>query len=426
MSHSVLIKNARLFAPGNEFHRCEVDLLIVGGKLAEIGPNLMSVGNELLDMTGYWISAGWVDPYGVCPEPGEPWKETVESYAKAAQLGGYTDVYALAGSSPKPDNESVIAQVKQLGSNQRATLHPLGLATVNGDGKEMSEVAEMAAAGAAAFCDGMHSSPAAGLRQKLMQYCHSLGLVYLHYPLNKSLGSEGKVHEGVANLHMGLKGISSIAETTELSVDLHLAQYNRVSLNVLGVSAGESVRMIAGAKQAGLSVKAAVPVLNLFATDEDVEGFNENLKVLPPLRSSIDKKALQQGVLDGSIDAIISNHHPEDIENKKVEFDYSAWGAATISYTFPMLLEAFGESSMDQWLIGLTERNALFLGVRPNAIAVGNDATFTFFSTVETTTITANNKIGSLAWNIPFQGKKLMGRVKGTMIHSCYMEAEHV
>lgn len=426
MSHSVFIKNARLFAPGHDLHRSEVDLLVVDGKLAEIGTNLMSVGNELLDMTGYWVSAGWVDPFGVCPEPGEPWKETVVSYTEAAQLGGYTDVYSLAGSSPKPDNESVVAQVKQLGSNQRATLHPLGLASVNGEGKEMAEVAEMSAAGAAAFCDGMRSSPAAGLRQKLMQYCGSLGLVYLHYPLNKSLGSEGKVHEGVSNLHMGLKGISSISETTELSVDLHLAQYNKVAVNVLGISSAESVQMISGAKQAGMSVKAAVPVLNLFAVDEDVEGFNENLKVLPPLRSTLDRKSLQQGVLDGAIDAIFSNHYPEDIENKKVEFDYSAWGAACMSYTFPMLLESFGESTMDQWLIALTQRNALFVGKKPNSITVGEDATFTFFSTEETTTVQASGKMGSKAWNIPFQGRILKGRVKGTMIHSCYMEANHV
>lgn len=425
MSHSVFIKSARLFAPGHELHRCVVDMLVMDGKLVELGENLMSSGNELLDMTGYWVSAGWVDPFGVCPEPGEPWKETVVSYTRAAQLGGYTDVYALAGTSPKPDNESVIAQVKQLGSNQRATLHPIGLATVQGEGKEMAEVGEMSAVGAVAFCDGLHASSSANLRQKLMQYCSSLGLVYLNFPLNKSLSSEGKVHEGVSNLHMGLKGIPSISETIELSVDLHLAQYNRTPVRSLGISSMESVQIISGAKQAGMDVKAAVPVLNLLAVDEDVMGFDENLKVLPPLRAQGDRQALQQAVLDGVIDAVFSNHHPEDIENKKVEFDYSAWGAACISYTFPMLLEALGKETMDQWLVILTHRNADFIGAKPNEIRVNGDATFTFFSTEETTTVGSNLAMGSMAWNIPFVGRTLQGRVKGTMIHSCYMEAHH-
>jgi dihydroorotase len=425
MSHSVFIKNARLFAPGHELHRREVDLLVVDGKLHEIGENLMSSGNEYLDMSGYWVSAGWVDPYGVCPEPGEPWKETIVSYTRAAQIGGFTDVYALAGSSPKPDNESVIAQVRHQGRNQRATLHPIGLASVKGEGKEMAEVAEMAAVGATAFCDGMQASSSAGLRQKLMQYCNSLGLIYMNYPLNRSLSTEGKIHEGIVNLHLGLKGISTIAETIELSVDLHLAQYNQTQLRSLGLSAAESVQMIKGAKEAGLAVKGAVAVLNLYAVDEDIAEFDENLKVLPPLRSDKDRSALRQAVLDGVIDAVFSNHHPEDIESKKVEFDYSAWGAATLSYTFPMLLEVFGEATMDIWLLLLTKKNAEFIGAQPHEIAVGSDAIFTFFSTKETTEITAG-KHGSIAWNVPFMGRILPGRIKGTMIHSCYMEAKNV
>ncbi len=426
MSHSVFIKSARLFSPEHPLHRQVVDMLVVDGKLKEIGENLMSSGHEYLDMTGYWVSAGWIDPFGVCPEPGEPWKETIVSYTKAAQMGGFTDVYALAGSSPKPDNESVIAQVKQMGMNQRATLHPLGLATVNGEGKEMAEVAEMAAVGATAFCDGLHPSASAGLRQKLMQYCNSLGLLFFSYPLNKSLSADGKVHEGTVNLHLGMKGISTIAETIELSVDLHLAQYNQTELRSIGISAAESVQMISAAKKAGMLVKAAVPVLNLFAVDEDVLGFDENLKVLPPIRSEKDRASLRQSVIDGVIDAVFSNHHPEDVESKKVEFDYSAWGAATLSYMFPMMLDSLGEELLDSWLPILTKKNAEFIGVKPNEISVGADATFTFFSTSETTEITGPQKNGSIAWNVPFIGKKLLGRVKGTMIHSCYMEVKHV
>ena len=426
MSHSVFIKNARLFSPEHPLHRSVVDMLVVDGKLQEIGENLMSSGHEYLDMMGYWVSAGWVDPFGVCPEPGEPWKESILSYTRAAQLGGFTDVFALTGSSPKPDNESVISQVKHMGMNQRATLCPIGLATVNGDGKEMAEVAEMAAVGAVAFCDGLHPSASAGIRQKLMQYCSSLGLLYFNYPLNKSLGSEGKVHEGTVNLHLGMKGISTIAETIELSIDLHLAQYNQTELRSIGISSAESVQMISAAKKAGMPVKAAVPVLNLFALDEDVSGFDENLKVLPPLRTEKDRAVLRQSVIDGTIDAVFSNHHPEDVESKKVEFDYSAWGAATLSYTFPMMLESLGEELMDSWLPILTKKNAEFIGTKPNEICVGSDATYTFFSTTEFTEVVLNHKNGSIAWNVPFVGKKLLGRVKGTMIHSCYMEAKHV
>lgn len=424
MSHSILIKNAKLFAPGNPLHKEIVDILTTDGKIMELGVGLMVAANELLDMNGYWVSAGWMDAFGTCPDPGEPWKESIVSYTAAAQKGGFTDVFALCGSSPKADNESVISQVYQAGKNQRATLRPWGLASVGGEGKEMSELMEMKNVGAIAFTDGMHASSSANLRQKLMQYCDSLGLVYSQFPLNKSLSTEGKVHEGVTNLHMGLKGVSSIAETMELAVDIHLATYNQTSLNVLAISCVDSVHMIKEAKANGMPIKAAVPVLNLLAIDEDVVEFDENLKVMPVLRTSADREALRAAVLSGDIDAVISNHTPEDIESKKVEFDYSAWGAATLSWVFPMMLEAFGEESMDQWLQSLTVGNARFVGVKPNEIAIGNDATFTFFSTEEKTIVSKGGKNGTKGWNVPFEGRKLAGKVKGTMIHSCYMEAQ--
>lgn len=424
MSHSILIKNAKLFAPGNSLHQEVVDIFTTDGKIVDLGVGLMVAANELLDMNGYWVSAGWMDAFGTCPDPGEPWKESIASYAAAAQKGGFTDVFALCGSSPKADNESVIAQVFQAGKNQRATLKPWGLASVGGEGKEMAELMEMKNSGAVAFTDGMHASSSANLRQKLMQYCQSLGLVYTQFPLNKSLSSEGKVHEGVTNLHMGLKGVSSIAETMELAVDIHLATYNRTALNVLAVSCADSVNMVKAAKSNGMNIKAAVPVLNLFAIDEDVVEFDENLKVMPVLRSVEDRAALRAAVLSGDIEAVISNHTPEDIENKKVEFDYSAWGAATISWVFPMMLESFGEDTMDQWLQTLIVGNAQFVGVKPHEIAKGNDATFTFFSTKEKTVVSKGGKNGSKAWNVPFEGRELLGKVKGTMIHSCYMEAQ--
>lgn len=421
MNHTTLLQNLKLFDPQSEFHNQAVEILVKDGVIAAVGGGLAMAATELIDCAGAYVSAGWCDAFGICPDPGEPQKESLHSYSNAAQSGGFTQVAALCGTSPKPDNESVVAQVKQVGVLLKAEILPLGLGSVAGESMEMSELYEMHKAGAVAFTDGVQHSASLGLRIKLMQYSASLGLKYIHFPYQKNLAPDGKMHEGLVNATLGFKGIPAVSETVELLADIELAKYLGCSLTVLCVSCAESVGIIRKAKAEGLEIFASVAVLNLLFTDEDMTGFDENLKVLPPLRSELDRKALLLGLLDGTLDAVVSNHHPEDIESKKVEFDYAAWGAATLAMVFPIMGKAFENEKPESWVPLLYEGSRRFLGLNPMRIQEGEIADMTFFH-LDGIFRATEGIAYSRAYNVPRASEELKGGVVATMRNGCYMK----
>lgn len=421
MNHTTLLQNVRLFDPHSDLHNQRVEILIKDGKIEAMGEGLGMAATELVDGEDAYVSVGWLDAFGFCPDPGEPWKESLTSYASAAQQGGFTQAVALCGTSPKSDNESVIAQVKQVGTALRAELLPWGLASIQGDGKEMAEVYEMHVAGAMAFTDGIHGSASLGLRSKLMQYCQSLGLIYAHFPFQKALAPDGKMHDGMHNAALGFKGIPAVSETVELLADIELAKYLNCSLTILGVSTAESVEIIRQAKSNGLKISAAVPVMNLIYTDADLSDFDANLKVLPPLRSEADRRALLLGLLDGTLSAVVSNHQPEDIESKKVEFDYAAWGTATLGSTFRMMCKAFENERPENWVPLLYSGSRSFLGMSSAKIEAGASADLTLFY-LDGSNAQINEKPQSRAYNVPQVHLPLKGGVFATIRKGCLMK----
>jgi dihydroorotase len=421
MTHTTLLQNVTLFSPDHPLHNRNVEILIQDGVISALGEGLGLAASELLDGEGAFVSLGWMDPFGVCPDPGEPWKETLQSYSDAAQKGGFTHVAALCGSNPKPENESVIAQVKGLGKSLPAEILPLGFSSVGSEGNEMAEMYEMHLSGALAFTDGITASASLGLRIKLMQYAHSLGLNYIHFPYQKALAPDGKVHEGLVNASLGFKGIPSVSETVELLADIELAKYLKVPLRVMGVSSADSVEIVRKAKAEGVEIFAAVPVLNLLYTDEAMTDFDENLKVLPPLRAESDRKSLILGLLDGTLTAVMSNHHPEDIENKKLEFDYAAWGASTLMQTFSLMCKAFQYERPELWIPLLFQGNRQFMGVAVELMGEGIEANLTLF-TLEGDYCLMNERNPSKAYNVPRKEDVLKGRVLGTIRKGCFMK----
>ena len=421
MTHTTLLQNVTLFSPDHPLHNRNVEILIQDGVISALGEGLGLAASELLDGEGAFVSLGWMDPFGVCPDPGEPWKETLQSYSDAAQKGGFTHVAALCGSNPKPDNESVIAQVKGLGKSLPAEILPLGFSSVGGEGNEMAEMYEMHLSGALAFTDGITASASLGLRIKLMQYAHSLGLNYIHFPYQKALAPDGKVHEGLVNASLGFKGIPSVSETVELLADIELAKYLKAPLRVMGISSTDSVEIVRKAKAEGVEIFAAVPVLNLLYTDEAMTDFDENLKVLPPLRAESDRKSLILGLLDGTLTAVMSNHHPEDIENKKLEFDYAAWGASTLMQTFSLMCKAFQYERPELWIPLLFQGNRQFMGVAVELMGEGIEANLTLFR-LEGDYCLMNERNPSKAYNVPRKEDVLKGRVLGTIRKGCFMK----
>ena len=414
MSSSILIKSAKILDSKSAFNGNIVDILVENNKISQIQPTIDASGVDTFDARGMTLSLGWFDVFASCPDPGEPWKETLNSLSNAAVAGGFSTVAALCGSNPLPGNASIVEQIAFQTSKLPVSILPLGLASENREGKEMAEVFEMNQAGAVAQTDGIQSSPSVSLRSKLMQYCASLNIPYLHFPFESKLVSGGSVHEGFVHVNLGLKGLPTASETIALLADIELAKWLNVPLRILGISAKESVEIVRNAKKEGVNIKVAVPIMNLVYNESAIADFDENFKVIPPLRTEVDRMALVNGVLDGTIDAIFSNHQPSDIESKNVEFDYAHFGAATLPFFFPMLLKAFGEQYLEKAIETLTLGSCQFLGHEIPSLEVNQPANFTIFNTTNKSILNKNNK-GSIAYNVLGLNQEAQGEIVAVM-----------
>lgn len=413
MISEILIKSVKIVDVNSTWNNQEVDIYIENGIIKNIDGSISAPNAEVFQADGLSVSLGWIDVFANCPDPGEPWKESLPSLAKAAQMGGFTTVAALCGTDPLPENASLIGQTVVQAKDLSVNILPLGLSSEKREGKEMAEVYEMHQVGAVGQTDGVVPSASVSLRSKLMQYCASLNIPYLHFPFEGKLVTGGSVNEGFVNVNLGLKGLPVASETIALLADLEMAKWLNTPVRILGISSKESVEIVRQAKANQMNVRVAVPIMNLVYTEDAVGEFDENYKVLPPLRTEGDRKALVEAVLDGTIDAIMSNHLPSDIESKNVEFDYAHFGAATLSAFFPMLVDAFGEQHLDKAIQALTVGAHNFYNLPKQSFTIGSTANLTFFNVGEKLEITNQNK-GTKAYNVLGLNQSHQGKVIAT------------
>ncbi|MBS3913120.1 MAG: dihydroorotase [Bacteroidetes bacterium] len=412
---SILIKSATISDPGNTRDGQKLDILLHEGTIVKMAPSITDTADQTIFADGYFLGAGFVDCFATCGEPGEEWKEDLRSLSEAASAGGFTSVAALCGTQPVSDSSAVITSVLEKSKTLSCRIMPLGTATKGKLGKELAEYFDMRNAGAVAVTDGLQSLNNAGMRSRIMEYAGNSEIPFLDFPFDSSLAIHGTMHDGIVSNGMGLKGIPTVSESTAIAECLKLAEWLKTPVRLLGVSSAESVVLIREAKKKGMEVYAAVPVLNLVMTDANLSEFDENCKVLPPLRTDKDRSELIRGLEDDTLDAVYSNHVPQDTENKTVEFEYAAFGASNIQVVFGMLLAA-KPSDIDAEFISkkLASGPRKFLGMEMAKIEVGSSIDLTIFSTVGTwiwDTKTAKGK----SKNSPFYGREIKGNVLGTV-----------
>lgn len=413
MISEIIIKSVKIVDINSTWNNQVVDIHIENGIFKNIDRSIVVPNAEVFQADGLSVSLGWIDVFANCPDPGELWKESLTSLAKAAQIGGFTSVAAMCGTDPLPENASLIGQTLVQAKRLTVNILPLGLSSEKREGKEMAEVYEMHKVGAVGQTDGVVPSASVSLRSKLMQYCASLDIPYLHFPFEGKLVSGGSVNEGFMNVNLGLKGLPFASETISLLADLEMAKWLNTPVKIIGISCKESVEIVRKAKANQINVRVAVPIMNLVYTENAVGEFDENYKVLPPLRTEADRKALIDAVLDGTIDAIMSNHLPSDIESKNVEFDYAHYGTATLPTFFPLLLEAFGDKYLDKAIQALTVGACNFYNLPVQTLTVGSNANLTFFTATEMLELTNQNK-GSKAYNVLGLNQSKQGKVVAT------------
>lgn len=405
------IKQATIIDLSSSFHLQTTDLRISNGTIAEMGASLPpSADEEFIEFPELMVSPSWVDTLADYAEPGEEHRETLCSGTEAAISGGFGHVFLVPNTTPVIDQKTQVSYIVNASKQLPIQLYPLGAISQGTEGKTLAEMYDMHQAGAVAFSDGIHPVQSPGLFSKALQYVKAFNGVVVQIPITKSLAQYGLMHEGVVSTQMGLPGIPAIAEDLIVARDLELLAYTESRLHIAGISTATSVERIRAAKKAGLQVTCSVAPYHLYFIDADLQGYNTSLKVNPPLRTAADRTALQEALLDGTIDCISSHHFPQHWDAKTCEFEYAAWGMAIQELTFQTVLTAMPNMNAEQLVQIFSLNPRKIFGLADTHIQVGQKADLTLFSFAGTTQINSSTQ-KSKAVNNPLLNIELKGTV---------------
>lgn len=406
----VIIKSAKIIDSASPFHNQTVDLLIADGLIEKIGVSLPKEDATEIKFENLHLSQGWFDSSVSLGEPGYEDRETIENGLNVAAKSGFTAIGLQPNSFPVIDNQSQVNFVKNKATGFATEIFPIGALTKGSEGKDMAELFDMKKSGAIAFGDYNKSIDNANILKIALQYVQDFDGLVIAYSQDPNIKGNGVANEGIVSTRLGLKGIPNLAEELQISRNLFLLEYTGGKLHIPTISTAKSVQLIREAKAKGLSVSCSVAVHHLVLTDEKLDGFDTRFKVTPPLRTEVDRQALLNGIADGTIDMITSDHNPIDIEFKKMEFDTAKNGTIGLESAFGALLTVL---PLETVVTKLTSGKAVF-GLESNTIAEGSKASFTFFTPEGKSTFTKEN-ILSKSKNSAFLGTEIKGSVYGIL-----------
>ncbi|MGZ9676333.1 dihydroorotase [Flavobacterium sp. GNP001] len=405
----LIIRNAKIIDPTSPFNNQTTDLLIVDGFLQKIETALANPDNiEELQLENLHVSQGWFDSSVSLGEPGFEERETLANGLLVAAKSGFTAVALQPNTNPVIDNQSQINFVLSKAKNAATELYPIGALSKGSEGIDMAEMFDMKNAGAIAFGDYNKSIANANLLKIALQYVQDFDGLVIAFCQDNTLKGHGVVHEGIVSTRLGLKGIPSLAEELQVARNLYLSEYTGGKLHIPTISTQKSVVFIKEAKAKGLQVTCSVAVHNLVLTDEKLDDFDTRFKVLPPLRSETDRQALLEGIHDGTIDMITSDHNPIDIEHKKMEFDGAKYGTIGLESAFASLLTVL---PLELVIEKLTAGKATF-GIDSHSITEGAQASLSLFNP-DGNAIFQKKNILSKSKNSAFLGSAIKGKVYG-------------
>ena len=409
----VLIKQASIISSASPFNGLQKDILIDEGTIVSIKDSITDKDDTVVELPGMHVSIGWMDVFAHFCDPGLEHRETIASGVAAAAAGGFTDVLLMPNTQPVVDNKSQVEYLVNKSTPLPVNVHPIGAVTKVAAGKELAEMYDMRQAGAIAFSDGIHSIQNSGLLVKALQYIKVFDGIIIQIPDDKSIGSSGLINEGIISTQLGLPGKPAMAEELIVARDIKLASYANSRLHFTGVSTAKSLEYIQQAKQDGINITCSVTPYHLLFCDEDLQEYDTNLKVNPPLRTSSDRAALLTGLLDGTIDCIASHHIPHHIDDKECEFEYAKNGMIGLESLFGGVSSLVsGEWPLEKLIDTLSVAPRKIFGLPIPEIKEGTVASLTLFNPLEEY-IFERSMIQSKSANAAFIGKKLKGKVIG-------------
>jgi dihydroorotase len=408
----VLIKQAQITDPLSPANGTIQDIFIDSGIIKEIQTGIDAEADEIIEAGGLTVSPGWVDIFSNFADPGYEFKETLYTGTASAAAGGYTDVFVIPNTKPVVDSKSQVEYIRHKSASLSVNVHPIGAITRNAEGKDLAEMIDMHTSGAIAFSDGLQPVQSAGVLLKALQYVKAFDGVVIQIPDDKTVGTNGLVHEGIVSTRLGLPGKPMMAEELLVARDIKLARYTDSKIHFTGVTSPKSLEYIRRAKEGGISVTCSVTPYHLFFSDEDLIEYDTNLKVYPPLRTKTDITHLKKAVEDGTIDCIASHHLPHEYDSKIVEFEYAKNGMTGLETSYAVIRTIFPNISSSR-LVELFSTNARrIFGMANASIQKNEPACFTLFDPAGATLLNAHD-FKSKSKNSAFLGMELNGKVRG-------------
>ena len=405
----ILLRQVRIIDPSSPFHQQQVDILIQNGKIGQIG-TIDSHATKEIQIDGLHVSPGWVDVYANFCDPGLEYKETLVTGAHAAAAGGFTDVMVLPNTMPVLHNKSLVEYIVQKSKQLPVNVHPIGAITKNAEGKELAEMYDMYESGAVAFSDGTNTIQSSGILLKALQYLKAIDKTVIQVPDDKAISATGLMNESVESTRLGLPGKPAIAEELMVQRDIELAKYTQSRIHLTGISSAKSIELIKAAKKEGIAVTCSVTPYHICFCDEDLAGYDTNLKVNPPLRSRMDREAIRSALLDGSIDCIATHHLPQDTDHKVVEFEYADYGMTGLETCFAAIHTCMPELSVEKLVSLMSANPRQIFGLENQSITNDAAASLTLFMPSEQWTV---KTLQTKSANTPFMGHELTGKAIG-------------
>ena len=413
----LLIRGGRLIDPANQRDE-RVDLLVQGSKISRIGTHLESKGAQIIEAHGKIISPGFIDVHTHLREPGFEYKETIRDGMAAAAAGGFTGICCMANTSPVNDSQSITEFIlKKAQAHGKVHVYPIGAVTKGLEGRELSEMGELKEAGCVGFSDDGKPIINAQVMRRALEYSKAFDMPIIAHCEDEDLFGEGVMNEGVVATALGLQGIPNACEETMVARDIILTELTGGRLHIAHVSTAGSVELIRRAKAKGIPVTAEVAPHHFTLTDEAVREYETHAKMNPPLRLPQDVEALKEGLKDGTIEIIATDHAPHASEEKELEFDLAPFGIIGLETALSLSLKLVEEGwlSWAALIQKLSYNPSVIFNLPGGKVTEGVEADLTLIDP-EVHWVIQKNDFFSKGRNCPFEGWKVKGRVEMTII----------
>lgn len=408
---NALIKSATIIDKKSDFHDLTQDILIEDGLIVKVANSIKNTNNyKVIQFENLHVSQGWFDSSVCFGEPGYEDRETIKNGLYVAAKSGFTSVALQPNTFPVMDGHTAIAFAKAQANSTATALYPVGSLTTKSKGLQLAEIYDMSEAGSVAFGDYKIPIKNPNILKIGLQYASNFGGLLLSFPQEISIAQSGVMNESKSSTKMGLKGNPELAEALQIARDLDILEYTGGKIHIPTISTAKSVELVRAAKAKGLDVSCSVAVHNLIFKDSDIKNYDTNFKVNPPLRTETSIKALINGLKDGTIDMVTSDHNPIAIEGKKIEFDFAAFGTIGLESAFGALNSVFSTKKT----IDILTSGKLRFGIENTSINIGNSCNITLFNP-EISYKFENDYISSKSKNSIFIGYQLKGSVYGVI-----------